>query len=127
MRVTEELDAMRVMGIAHGWLVMPRALALAIVMPLISVDHPGCAVSGMLAATAAMGITPSYFINSPPGAVDVANLWLATSKSVVWFVDCAGGLPLWPARQAQHREPGGTTASVVTVDHGGIWSTRCSP
>jgi phospholipid/cholesterol/gamma-HCH transport system permease protein len=37
--VTEELDAMRVMGIAHGYrLVMPRALALAIVMPLIMDD-----------------------------------------------------------------------------------------
>ncbi|WP_296801013.1 ABC transporter permease, partial [Variovorax sp.] len=37
MRVTEELDAMRVMGIPHGFrLVMPRVLALAIAMPLIS-------------------------------------------------------------------------------------------
>jgi phospholipid/cholesterol/gamma-HCH transport system permease protein len=45
-----------------------------------------------------MGITPSYFINSLPGAVDVANLWLATSKSVVWFVDCAGGLATLSAR-----------------------------
>jgi hypothetical protein len=34
MRVTDELDAMRVMGISHGYrLVMPRALALAIAMP----------------------------------------------------------------------------------------------
>jgi len=38
MRVNEELDAMRVMGISHGFrLVMPRAIALAIAMPLISV------------------------------------------------------------------------------------------
>src|SRR5665647_3368379 len=38
MRVTEELDAMRVMGIARGFrLVMPRAIALAIVMPLLAV------------------------------------------------------------------------------------------
>ena len=36
MRVTEELDAMRVMGIPPGFrLVMPRVLALAIAMPLI--------------------------------------------------------------------------------------------
>ena len=52
MRVTEELDAMRVMGIAHSYrLVMPRAMALAIVMPLISVWTTLAALlGGMLAA-----------------------------------------------------------------------------
>ncbi|MDP3412614.1 MAG: ABC transporter permease, partial [Polaromonas sp.] len=59
MRVTEELDAMRVMGIAHSYrLVMPRAMALAIVMPLISVwTTISALVGGMLAADLAMGIT----------------------------------------------------------------------
>ena len=38
MRVTEELDAMRVMGISHGYrLVMPKVIALAISMPLLVV------------------------------------------------------------------------------------------
>ena len=52
MRVTEELDAMRVMGIEHGYrLVMPRAIALAIAMPLISVWTSVAALGGgMLAA-----------------------------------------------------------------------------
>ena len=118
MRVTEELDAMRVMGIAHGYrLVMPRALALAIVMPLISVWTTLAALlGGMMAATAAMGITPSYFINSLPGAVDVANLWLATSKSVVFglliaLVACHFGLRVKPNTESLGQ---GTTASVVT-------------
>ncbi len=36
MRVTEELDAMRVMGIAHGFrLIVPRVIALAVAMPLL--------------------------------------------------------------------------------------------
>ncbi|MFM9902555.1 MAG: MlaE family ABC transporter permease [Polaromonas sp.] len=118
MRVTEELDAMRVMGIAHGYrLVMPRALALAIVMPLISVWTTLAALlGGMIAATAAMGITPSYFINSLPGAVEVANLWLATSKSVVFglliaLVACHFGLRVKPNTESLGQ---GTTASVVT-------------
>ena len=118
MRVTEELDAMRVMGIAHGYrLVMPRALALAIAMPLISVWTTLAALlGGMLAATAAMGITPSYFINSLPGAVEVANLWLATSKSVVFglliaLVACHFGLRVKPNTESLGQ---GTTASVVT-------------
>ncbi len=118
MRVTEELDAMRVMGIAKGFrLVMPRALALAVVMPLISVWTTVAALlGGMLAAQVAMDITPAYFINSLPAAVDVANLTLATSKSVVFgvliaLVGCHFGLRVKPNTESLGQ---GTTASVVT-------------
>ena len=118
MRVTEELDAMRVMGIAKGFrLVMPRALALALVMPLISVWTTLAALTGgMLAATAVMGITPGYFITALPAAVDVANLALATGKSVVFgvliaLVGCHFGLRVRPNTESLGQ---GTTASVVT-------------
>ena len=118
MRVTEELDAMRVMGIAHSYrLVMPRALALAVVMPLISVWTTVAAlVGGMLAADLAMGITPSFFINALPAAVDAANLTLATAKSVVFgvliaLIGCHFGLRVKPNTESLGQ---GTTASVVT-------------
>jgi phospholipid/cholesterol/gamma-HCH transport system permease protein len=118
MRVTEELDAMRVMGIAHSYrLVMPRALALAIVMPLISVwTTISALVGGMLAADLAMGITPSFFINALPAAVDAANLTLATAKSVVFgvliaLIGCHFGLRVKPNTESLGQ---GTTASVVT-------------
>ena len=118
MRVTEELDAMRVMGIARGFrLVMPRALALAIVMPLISVWTTVAALlGGMLAANAAMGITPAFFITALPGAVDIANLTLATCKSVVFgvliaLVGCHFGLRVKPNTESLGQ---GTTSSVVT-------------
>ena len=118
MRVTEELDAMRVMGIARGFrLVMPRALALAVVMPLISVWTTVAALlGGMLAANAAMGITPAFFITALPAAVDIANLTLATGKSVVFgvliaLVGCHFGLRVKPNTESLGQ---GTTASVVT-------------
>jgi phospholipid/cholesterol/gamma-HCH transport system permease protein len=118
MRVTEELDAMRVMGIARGFrLVMPRALALAVVMPLISVWTTIAALlGGMLAASVSMDITPSYFINSLPAAVEVANLTLATAKSVVFgiliaLIGCHYGLRVKPNTESLGQ---GTTASVVT-------------
>lgn len=118
MRVTEELDAMRVMGIAQGFrLVMPRALALAVVMPLISVWTTIAALlGGMLAADISMGITPSFFIEQLPAAVDVANLTLATAKSVVFgvliaLVGCHYGLRVKPNTESLGQ---GTTASVVT-------------
>ncbi len=118
MRVTEEIDAMRVMGIPRGFrLVMPRAIALAIVMPLISVWTTLAAlVGGMLAAYVSMDVTPSYFINSLPAAVDAANLSLATAKSVVFglliaLVGCHYGLRVKPNTESLGQ---GTTASVVT-------------
>ena len=47
--------------------------------------------------------------------MSINNLYLATAKSVVFGADRAHRLPLRPAGQAQHPEPGrGTTASVVT-------------
>ena len=118
MRVTEELDAMRVMGIAPGFrLVMPRAIALAIAMPLISLWTTLAAlIGGMLSADLVLGITPAYFITNLPAAVQVSNLSLAMGKSVVFgtliaLVGCHFGLRVKPNTESLGR---GTTASVVT-------------
>jgi phospholipid/cholesterol/gamma-HCH transport system permease protein len=118
MRVTEELDAMRVMGIAKGFrLVMPRALAMTVVMPLLSVWTTLAALlGGMLAADLSMGLTPSYFLSALPKAVQLENLWLATSKSAVFglliaLIGCHYGLRVQPNTQSLGQ---GTTASVVT-------------
>jgi phospholipid/cholesterol/gamma-HCH transport system permease protein len=118
MRVTDELDAMRVMGISHSFrLVMPRAMALAVAMPLISVWTTLCALAGgMLAADVSLGITPTFFLNALPQAVSIGNLGLATSKSVVFgiliaLIGCHFGLRVQPNTQSLGE---GTTASVVT-------------
>jgi phospholipid/cholesterol/gamma-HCH transport system permease protein len=118
MRVTEELDAMQVMGISQGFrLVMPRALAMALAMPLISVWTTLAAlIGGMLAADLTMGLTPSYFWTALPKAVQLANLWLAVSKSVVFglliaMIGCHYGFRVQPNTQSLGE---GTTASVVT-------------
>lgn len=119
MRVTEELDAMRVMGIPHGFrLVMPRALALAVAMPLISVWTILSALAGgMLAADVVMGISPAYFAQALPAAVDVGNLVLAVTKSMVFgaliaLIGCHWGLRVEPNTQSLGE---GTTASVVSA------------
>ena len=118
MRVTEELDAMRVMGIPHGFrLVMPRTLALALAMPLISVWTTLAALAGgMLAADIAMDISPAYFVQALPAAVKVGNLTLAMTKSVFFgaciaLIGCHWGLRVKPNTQSLGE---GTTASVVT-------------
>lgn len=118
MRVTEELDAMRVMGIPHGFrLVMPRAIALAIAMPLISVWTTLVALlGGMLAADISLNISPQFFINALPAAVEPVNLGLAMAKSVVFgiliaLIGCHYGLRVKPNTESLGQ---GTTASVVT-------------
>ena len=118
MRVTEELDAMRVMGIPKGYrLVMPRAIAMAVAMPLISVWTTLAALlGGMLAADLVMGVTPAYFLEALPKAVEVSNLTLAVSKSIVFgvliaLIGCHYGLRVKPNTESLGQ---GTTASVVT-------------
>ena len=119
MRVTEELDAMRVMGIAHGFrLVMPRALALGLAMPLIALWTTLAALAGgMLAADLTMGISSAYFVQMLPAAVNISNLWLAMAKSVVFgvfiaLIGCHWGLRVKPNTQSLGE---GTTASVVSA------------
>ena len=118
MRVTEELDAMRVMGIHWGdRLVLPRALALALVMPLLAAWTTAAALlGGMLAADLSMGLSPAYFAIALPKAVQLSNLWLAMAKSVVFGLQialngCHFGLRVLPNTQSLGE---GTTASVVT-------------
>jgi phospholipid/cholesterol/gamma-HCH transport system permease protein len=118
MRVTDELDAMRVMGISHSYrLVMPRAVALALAMPLISAWTTICGLlGGMLAADISLGITPLFFVKALPDAVHVTNLVLATIKSVFFgaliaLIGCHFGLRVKPNTQSLGE---GTTASVVT-------------
>ncbi|MDB5750074.1 MAG: putative transporter, permease component [Ramlibacter sp.] len=119
MRVTDELDAMRVMGISHSFrLVMPRAMALAIAMPLISAwTTVAGLIGGMVAADLSLGVGPSFFINALPQAVHVHNLLLGTAKSVVFgvliaLIGCHYGLRVQPNTQSLGA---GTTASVVTA------------
>jgi phospholipid/cholesterol/gamma-HCH transport system permease protein len=119
MRVTEELDAMRVMGISHTYrLVMPRAMALAIAMPLISAwTTVAGLIGGMVAADLSLGISPMFFIKAMPAAVSLPNLVLGTSKAVVFgiliaLIGCHFGLRVEPNTQSLGQ---GTTASVVTA------------
>jgi phospholipid/cholesterol/gamma-HCH transport system permease protein len=119
MRVTDELDAMRVMGISHSFrLVMPRAMALAIAMPLISAwTTVSGLLGGMIAADLSLGITPMFFLNALPQAVHVHNLVLGSVKSVAFGILIAligshFGLRVLPNTQSLGQ---GTTASVVTA------------
>ncbi len=118
MRVTEELDAMRVMGIPHGLrLVLPRVVALGIAMPLLVTWTDMIALTGgALAAKLVLGIDVSFFVRSLPSVVPIANLWIGLGKGVAFgmlvaIVGCHFGFRIKANSQSLGE---GTTTSVVS-------------
>jgi phospholipid/cholesterol/gamma-HCH transport system permease protein len=119
MRVTEELDAMLVMGISHGYrLIMPKVVALAISMPLIVIWTDSMAlIGGMIAAKIELGLSAHYFILKLPDAVPFANYIIGLLKGCVFgtliaLVSCHFGLRIKPNTESLGI---GTTTSVVTA------------
>ena len=119
MRVTEEIDAMSVMGIPYTLrLVLPRVIALAISLPLIVLWTNAIAmVGGMVAARYELDISIAYFIAALPNAVPVANLWLGLAKGFVFgiliaLLACHYGLRVEPNTESLGE---GTTNSVVAA------------
>jgi phospholipid/cholesterol/gamma-HCH transport system permease protein len=119
MRVTEELDAMLVMGISHGFrLIMPKVVALALSMPLLVVWTDAMAlIGGMAAAKVELNLSARYFIQKLPDAVPFANYIIGLLKGTVFgmliaLVSCHFGLRIKPNTESLGR---GTTTSVVTA------------
>jgi len=119
MRVTEELDAMLVMGVSHGYrLIMPKVVALAISMPLLVVWTDAMAlIGGMVSAKIEMGMSFRYFLQKLPDAVPFVNYNIgllkgATFGVLIALVACHFGLRIKPNTESLGR---GTTNSVVTA------------
>jgi phospholipid/cholesterol/gamma-HCH transport system permease protein len=119
MRVTEELDAMLVMGISHGFrLIMPKVVALMVAMPLLVVWTDAMALlGGMAAAKVELNLSSRYFIQKLPDAVPLANYYIglgkgATFGALIALVSCHFGLRIKPNTESLGR---GTTTSVVTA------------
>ena len=124
MRVTQELDAMQVMGISHGQrLILPRVIALAIAMPLLVLWTDALALlGGMIAAKFELDLSMHWFFGQLPDAVGITNYKITLIKGVtfgVWIalIDCHFGLRIEPNTESLGR---GTTASVVTAITGVI-------
>ena len=99
MAVTEEIDAMRTLGIAPlELLVLPKLIALVIALPLLTVfaDATGVA-GGMVMAQAQLGVSYAEFAERLAEAVSVSTLLLGVGKApvfaaVIAMVGCFQGL-----------------------------------
>ncbi len=103
MRVTEEIEALSVMGISvTARLVLPKVVALAVAMPLVAFCTDMAALAGgMLVSRFTLGITSAAFLEALPRAVEVVNFWIGIWKSAVFgfavaFVACHYGLRVLP-------------------------------
>ncbi len=119
MRVTEELDALKVMGIPAGVrLILPKVVGLAIAVPLLVVWTSAIALIGaMLAARLELDISFTLFLQMLPVAVPTSNLWLGLGKGAVFgaliaLTACHFGLRIRPNTESLGA---GTTQSVVTA------------
>ena len=99
MVVTEEVDALRTLGISPvEQLVLPRLLALLVVLPLLTMfaDVMGV-VGGMLMARGRLNVDYAVFIDRLPLAVDQGTLAVGIGKSpifaaIIAIVGCVQGL-----------------------------------
>lgn len=86
MAVTEEISAMRTLGIdVHQMLVVPKILALLITLPLLTVFADVLGVfGGMIMATTSLSVGFAEFTDRFIKAVDMAAYLLGLGKAVVF-------------------------------------------
>jgi phospholipid/cholesterol/gamma-HCH transport system permease protein len=85
MQTNEEIDAITTMGISPvEFLVLPRMLALIVIMPLLTIyaDLLGVVGGGIVAG--GMGISPTQYITQGESALSLTHLFVGLLKSLVF-------------------------------------------
>ncbi|WP_305862354.1 MlaE family ABC transporter permease [Helicobacter cholecystus] len=119
MRITEELDAMRVMGFDwYRFIVLPRFLALVIVMPLlVFVADSVSLFASALVIKVQTDITFIQYIERFYEYVGISHMWVGVIKApffgaVIALVGCYRGLEIQGNTQSVGKY---TTLSVVSA------------
>jgi phospholipid/cholesterol/gamma-HCH transport system permease protein len=86
MRLAQDIDAMTTLGMSVSQrLILPRVVALTIVMPLLALWTVTAAmVGGILASQLTVGLGFDYFLINLPDRMPVVNLWIGLGKSLVF-------------------------------------------
>jgi phospholipid/cholesterol/gamma-HCH transport system permease protein len=117
MKVTEEIDALRTIGVgAQDLLVVPKVIALVIVMPLLTVytDVTGV-LGGMVMAKLKLGVGFDAFVDRLGDAVQLSSSWTGLVKApvfalIVALVGCYRGFQVGGSADSVGAQ---TTVSVV--------------
>lgn len=117
MKVTEEIDALRTIGVgSQELLVLPKLLALVIALPLLTVfaDVTGI-FGGMIMASTKLDVTFDTFINRLDDAISLSSFLVGVAKAPVFaaiiaLVGCFQGFQVSGSADSVGRQ---TTVSVV--------------
>lgn len=135
MKVSQELEAFRTFGISPiDFLVLPRILAMAAMMPLLCLFADVIAIlGGFLVAASMLHIDPGLYWHRTLGAVSLTNFLLGISKGtffgvVVAITGCLRGIQCGTNAAAVGRA---TTSAVVTgitliVACDGLFAVLCN-
>jgi phospholipid/cholesterol/gamma-HCH transport system permease protein len=117
MKVTEELDAVRALGLSPmGLLVVPRTLAMVIALPLLTAYADGLGVfGGMLIASGQLNVSFVEFVDRFEEAVAVRHFLIGVGKApffamIIAMVGCYQGFRIRGGVEDVGRH---TTISVV--------------
>jgi phospholipid/cholesterol/gamma-HCH transport system permease protein len=99
MKVTEQIDALRALGVHPvDYLVVPRFLALIISMPLLVAECVGLGViAGYFVGTKVLGISEAYYVDTMLKFTALRDIQMALTKGfffaiLIVFVSCHQGL-----------------------------------
>jgi phospholipid/cholesterol/gamma-HCH transport system permease protein len=118
MKVSEEIDALRAMGFGPmRYLVMPRTIALILVVPVLTLlaDIVGI-LGGLVVATTTMGVSASAYFHQTQSAVFLWDVQSGLIKSVAYaiaiaLIACQQGFATTGGAEGVGRR---TTSTVVT-------------
>jgi phospholipid/cholesterol/gamma-HCH transport system permease protein len=118
MKVAEEIEALNVMGIDPvKYLVVPRLLAMILMMPVLTVLGEGIGLfAGWLISVASLHLDPIFYVKNSIDAVEQKDLFTGLLKAlifggVVGTVSCYYGIQVEGGAEGVGRS---TTKSVVT-------------
>jgi phospholipid/cholesterol/gamma-HCH transport system permease protein len=119
MKVNEEVDALRTMGLGPmRYLVFPRLLALMLVLPLLSVLADGMGLlGGLIVAVTSLDLTATAYFNEIEKAVSTWDVTSGLLKSVLFaaaiaLIACQQGLATEGGAEGVGRR---TTSAVVST------------
>ena len=88
MTVSEEIDALEVMSInPHRFLVMPRLVALTVMMPLLTVYTNILGIlGGALVGTTQLGVSVQAYMDNATRFAEIKDLYVGLFKAVVFGI-----------------------------------------
>jgi len=119
MQVNEEIDALKTLGISPvDYLVVPRILALVVMMPLLTLyaDLMGI-LGGFTISSGMLGINPVEYLQHTRTAVKLSNLWVGLTHSFVFgiIIAVAGCLRGMRCERSAAGVGEATTSAVVSA------------